>query len=76
MAKNDYIHIKHLVGNDVMLTTAMASMAGRQIEGDFVTDGKISWYRAETKSRSGKVIESVQVPAEQILSITVHKKDV
>lgn len=75
MAKGDFVHVKHLVGTDVMLDVVSADKAGRQVDASFVTEGKISWYKLELQSRSGKVIESVLVPTEQILAITIHKKD-
>lgn len=71
MAKGDYIEVT----TGFEKTTIAADKAGRQVDGEFVTDGKISWYKAELQSRSGKVIESIQVPAENVHCLKVHKKD-
>lgn len=75
MAKGDFIHVKHTVGTDVILDVVVADKAGRQVDSSFVTEGKVNWLKLELQSRSGKVIESVLVPTEQILAITIHKKD-
>lgn len=75
MSKGDYIIVKHRVGDEVIAASVVAERAGRQVDSRFITDGKINWYQMDLQSRSGKLIESVQVPADQILSITTHKKD-
>lgn len=71
MAKGDFIDV--LTAHEKIRISADSN--GRSVEGDFRAEGKINWYVAELKSRSGKVIESVQVPVETVIEIKKHLKE-
>lgn len=69
MAKNDRITVVTKGGAPL---TILADKGGRLVEGEWESQGipKSSWYVAKLLTRGRTVLEELQVPATEIVSIT------
>ena len=55
----------------------VADKGGRKVEGEWESQGapKTSWYIAELLTRGGTVLDELQVPAVEIVSIQKQVKE-
>ena len=68
MAKNDRISIMTKGGSPLAI---QADKGGRTVEGDWeLHKDRSSWYVAKLLTRGGTVLEELQVPGGEVVSIT------